>query len=227
MPAARGHPSMWWPSRWRTLFLHRRLEIKKLLTLEEVYALALKVLSLSILVWGENSNLIILIKGDVHVDLSSLHNLFWIINVFWKLFKLYMAFKFVGFWGFGEHAANRLSVTALIILRSRLPATACMPSDIYFMPSKKIPRPPMTWKRMSWIACHSIFPLTVENARENYQIYNIMLTNNGNVLLMGYSFNKKRPSRYRKSLFYTQFIPLYLSPEITSAMLSAWSFMRR
>ena len=50
--------------------------IIKVLTLQEVYALALQVLSLSVLVRGENSYLIILIKGDVHVDLSSLHNLF-------------------------------------------------------------------------------------------------------------------------------------------------------
>ena len=48
-------------------------------------------------------------------------------------------------------AINRLSVTALIILRSRLPATACMPSDMFFMPSRKIHRPPTTQDAISTV----------------------------------------------------------------------------
>ncbi len=39
-------------------------------------------------------------------------------------------------------AKKRLLVTAPIILRRLEPATACMPSDICFMPSRKMPNPP-------------------------------------------------------------------------------------
>ena len=45
-------------------------------------------------------------------------------------------------------AISRLSVTALIILRKRSPATACMPSDMFFMPSRKMPSPPTTVNRI-------------------------------------------------------------------------------
>jgi hypothetical protein len=41
-------------------------------------------------------------------------------------------------------AMNRLSVTRLIIRRREFPATACIPSDMYFIPSMKMPRPPTT-----------------------------------------------------------------------------------
>ena len=39
-------------------------------------------------------------------------------------------------------ANQRLPVTVLISRRKLLPATACMPSDMCFMPSKKMPKPP-------------------------------------------------------------------------------------
>ncbi len=39
-------------------------------------------------------------------------------------------------------ATTRLSVARLIQRRNRLPATACMPSDMFFMPNKKMPKPP-------------------------------------------------------------------------------------
>jgi len=44
------------------------------------------------------------------------------------------------------HAIRRLLVTALIILRSRFPATACIPSDMYRMPKRNSPNPPITLK---------------------------------------------------------------------------------
>ncbi len=40
-------------------------------------------------------------------------------------------------------AKKRLPVTAPIIRRRLLPATACIPSDMFFMPSRKMPRPPI------------------------------------------------------------------------------------
>src|SRR5690606_18095161 len=39
-------------------------------------------------------------------------------------------------------ARNRFPVAALIILRSPDPATACIPSDMCFMPIRNRPRPP-------------------------------------------------------------------------------------
>ena len=41
-------------------------------------------------------------------------------------------------------AISRLSVTLLIIRRSPSPAMACRPSDMFFMPSRKMPSPPIT-----------------------------------------------------------------------------------
>ena len=41
-------------------------------------------------------------------------------------------------------AITRLVVTREIIRRSEFPATACIPSDICFMPSMKMPSPPST-----------------------------------------------------------------------------------
>ena len=43
-------------------------------------------------------------------------------------------------------ARKRLFVTAAIMRRKLLPATACIPSDMFFMPSKKIPNPPISPK---------------------------------------------------------------------------------
>lgn len=43
-------------------------------------------------------------------------------------------------------ANKRLLVTAPINLRRLLPATACIPSDMFFIPSRKIPRPPTNSK---------------------------------------------------------------------------------
>ena len=40
-------------------------------------------------------------------------------------------------------AMNRLRVARLIIRRRRGPATNCTPSDMYFMPRRKMPSPPM------------------------------------------------------------------------------------
>ena len=48
-------------------------------------------------------------------------------------------------------AMMRLSVTALIILRSLEPAIACMPSERFFIPMRNMPRPPMIEKTMSEI----------------------------------------------------------------------------
>ena len=45
-------------------------------------------------------------------------------------------------------ALMRFSVTEAISLRSRSPAMACSPSDMFFMPSRKMPRPPITLKPM-------------------------------------------------------------------------------
>ena len=41
-------------------------------------------------------------------------------------------------------AKKRLPVTVPINLRRLVPATACIPSDMCFMPSKKMPRPPIS-----------------------------------------------------------------------------------
>ena len=41
-------------------------------------------------------------------------------------------------------ATKRLSVTVLINFRSLSPAIACIPSDMFFIPSKNNPSPPMT-----------------------------------------------------------------------------------
>ena len=46
-------------------------------------------------------------------------------------------------------ASSRLSVTMAMSLRSDGPAIVCRPSDMYLMPSRKIPRPPQTVKTSS------------------------------------------------------------------------------
>jgi len=53
-------------------------------------------------------------------------------------------------------AIRRLSVTALIQRLRRGPAMACMPSDIIFMPSRKMPRPPTTLFTISRYTLHSM-----------------------------------------------------------------------
>jgi hypothetical protein len=48
-------------------------------------------------------------------------------------------------------AKKRLPVTVLISRRRLLPATACIPSDMDFMPKRKMPSPPINsparWKK--------------------------------------------------------------------------------
>ncbi|OPZ96689.1 MAG: hypothetical protein BWY71_01857 [Planctomycetes bacterium ADurb.Bin412] len=54
-------------------------------------------------------------------------------------------------------ATSRLLVTALISLRILFPATACIPSDMFFMPSKNIPSPPITPKTIFKMISNSIW----------------------------------------------------------------------
>jgi hypothetical protein len=54
-------------------------------------------------------------------------------------------------------AVSRLSVTRLIMRRREFPATACMPSDMYFMPSMKIPSPPTTAMAIGMVAARVAF----------------------------------------------------------------------
>lgn len=49
---------------------------KSKLTFEEVYAFGFQVLGFSVLVGRENTNLVVLIEGDVDINFSWLHNLF-------------------------------------------------------------------------------------------------------------------------------------------------------
>ena len=49
-------------------------------------------------------------------------------------------------------AAIRLFVTALIMCRRPAPATACIPSDMFFMPSRNSPSPPTIPQTRSTIA---------------------------------------------------------------------------
>ena len=55
-------------------------------------------------------------------------------------------------------ASSRLLVTELISLRSRSPATACNPCDMFLMPSRNMPNPPrapnsISRTRFEFIAC--------------------------------------------------------------------------
>ncbi|OPZ98384.1 MAG: hypothetical protein BWY71_01281 [Planctomycetes bacterium ADurb.Bin412] len=55
-------------------------------------------------------------------------------------------------------ATKRFPVMALISFRIRLPATACIPSDMFFIPSRNMPNPPSTSKAIlaiRWDSIHS------------------------------------------------------------------------